>query len=196
MQSFIRKFYTIFLVVFASLSILGTSYVFAAPTQPPSSGTGVDLPLHIGSAAQTKSGALTVNGTLTAGGALNVGGTLSTPTICLSGSCSSSWPSASVTPSSASGNVNHYFGNYNTYNNGYVYDVSGTATLSGSGSLINASVSGGCPCIYGYQCPTASKLSVEVTNFSSRTVSYSGTCKYNNSGFYTSAPINFIGITI
>jgi hypothetical protein len=196
MKNILKKFHASFLVALAFVSIAGISYVFAAPTQPPSSGSGVDLPLHIGSAGQTKAGDLTVSGTLTASGALNVGGTLSVPTVCLNGSCNSSWPSASVTPSSASGSSSYYFGSYYTYNNGYVFNVSGSATLSGSGSLINANLVGGCPCFWGYYCATNHNITVEITNFSSRTVSYTGTCTYNNSSFYTNGNFNFTGITI
>ncbi len=201
MKTIFKRLHSSLLIALAFLSVAGISYVFAAPTQPPSSGTGVDLPLHIGATGQTKAGALTVNGLLTAAGNLNVGGTLSVPTICLNGSCSSSWPAASITPGSASGSTSYYFGSYSSYNNGtYYYTVSGNLTMSGSGSLINAALSGSCPCIYSYSygynvCPTSSAVATTITNFSARTISFTGTCGYN--GYVQgNGNLSFTGITI
>ena len=142
----------------AILSFAGTTYVFAAPTQPPSSGAGVDLPLHIGSAAQVKAGDLTVNGTLTAAGNLNVGATLSTPYLCLNGNCQSTWPSANSiqsgsgtgpTPigsnyystyggsSSQNWNVTLYYSNgvyYSNFNN-YYQNINVSVTINAPGPV-------------------------------------------------------------
>lgn len=200
MKTISQKLYSSFLVALAFLSIIGVSSVFAAPSQPPSSGAGVDLPLHIGSAGQTKSGALTIGGLLTANGNLNVGGTLSVPTLCLNGACNSGWPSASVTPNSVSASHTGYFNNY-TYNNGYQYETSGSIQFNGSGSLINAGASG-CPCVYSYSygyniCPSSSNIVVSVTNFSSRTANYTASCNYPNYLGGTAYPeFTFSGITI
>lgn len=161
-------------VLFGALvtfSLLIASISFAAPTQPPSSGSGVDLPLNIGPNAQTKSGALTVGGTLTANGALNVGGTLSAPTLCLSGDCKSSWPASSalqagsamgpnpVNPSSVNSFYNNYqqwnttlyYSNgqqYSTYNN-YGYGETFSATVNGSGTVVSTT-NVSMKCFYSY----------------------------------------------
>ena len=200
MKNLTQKLYSATLVALASISVIGVSYVFAAPSQPPSSGSGVELPLHVGATGQTKAGALTVGGLLTANGNLNVGGTLSVPTICLNGSCSSGWPSASITPSGVTASHTGYFSNYN-YNNGYEYTTTGSIQFNGSGSLVSVSASN-CPCIYSYSygyniCPSSSNIAVSITNFSTRTANYTATCMYSNYLGGTAYPeFTFSGITL
>ena len=80
-------------IAVASLTlILGTGYVFAAPSSPPSAGTGVDLPLTVGSTAQVKEGNLTINGQLEVNG-----------TMCINGDCQTEWPSGGIVPFTVSG---------------------------------------------------------------------------------------------
>lgn len=190
-------FRSVFIVTLAILFIGGVSSVFAAPTQPPASGSGVDLPLHVGGAGQTKAGALTVNGTLTASGALNVGGTLSVPTICLNGSCSTGWPAASVTPSSASANTTIYMNYCNNCGGagGWKYNGSTTVTVGSSGTLINAYPTAGCPQLSGYNA-VYSDVIVSIANPFSRTANVSVVCGYDNWISWPNATFTIGGITI
>ena len=86
--------------------ILGTGYVFAAPSSPPSAGTGVDLPLNVGSTAQVKEGNLTINGQFEVNG-----------TMCINGDCQTSWPSGGIQVSTVSGAafIPNYCYNYTSY---------------------------------------------------------------------------------
>lgn len=65
----------------------------ASPTQTAPSGNPAS-PINVSATSQTKTGPLTVQNTLTAPNA-TVSGALSSNTVCLSGSCVNSWPSAS-----------------------------------------------------------------------------------------------------
>lgn len=91
MASFRQITHQSVLVSLAVILVAGIGYTFAAPTAPPP-GTAIPLPLHEGSAAQTKAGALTVQGALTVNGSATLG-TLNVSEICLNGDCQSEWPS-------------------------------------------------------------------------------------------------------
>jgi len=95
MKSILKKVVLTFTAIAASLSVLlGSAYVFAAPTAAPNGSVGVPLPLNVGPTAQTKAGNLTIGGALTVTGNATINGTLNLGVLCLAGDCKSSWPSS------------------------------------------------------------------------------------------------------
>jgi hypothetical protein len=126
-----------------TLMLLAAGVSFAAPTQAPSSGTGVSLPLHVGAEAQTKAGELTVS-------------KLNTPQVCLAGDCQSAWPSGSSIAVGSStyshtqpGNTNSgsYFSGFLQIFQGSAQDYSSTSqyrqntfsiSLPGTGTVLTS----------------------------------------------------------
>lgn len=101
MQTIQQKWIHRIVIPISSISLLAvlflTQTTIAAPTADAPAGNP-PTPINDSSQAQTKAGPLTVNGPLTAGNLS--AGTISTTTLCMYGSCRSSWPSASYgTPS-------------------------------------------------------------------------------------------------
>lgn len=181
--------------VIVACMFLAAGVSFAAPTQPPSSGSGVELPIHVGSEAQTKAGNLTVQGQVDA------------TSLCISGDCKTSWPSSSVQSTTSSGSTSSNVGSctftqYDNNTNNYYCDLSYSVNVSTSGPGVPVSIASSsvlvdgaswnwctvngnyayqlCPCssYYSYNCPSSSQTLSSSVTLSGSTITFSGTKRF------------------